>query len=80
MNLFQARPGRRVLFLMVARHVETGEPIWFPAVVVSRDFFRGVAVVDLDDGLSVRTLVSVGCDEDFKLPRLRLAREGDAQC
>ena len=72
MNLFEARPGRKVAVLMAARHVETGRQIWLEGVVVSRDFWRQSVCIELTVGAIART--TIGCEDDFELPRVRPGR------
>ena len=70
MNLFQARPGRRVEALVLPS-VKIGTPLWSEAVVVSRDFWRQQVLIEFKFG-NARTTIS--CEGNFELPRVRPGR------
>jgi len=77
MNLFEARPGRKVAVLMTTVDRETGRQtnFWEPAEILSRNFYaQGVCVEFIHSPAGLR--LDVLCEEHFELPRLKPV-EGD---
>ena len=74
MNLFQAKPGKRVEVLMTSLTDIGPMPSWLPAEVIRRNFYREEVEVEFTQ--SFGHIIILQCEEGFELPRLRLAGGG----